>query len=101
MASAAEQGLATTPAAPALGGAGLPARRVVLLGASNLTRAIATVLETALGVWGGPLDVLAALGNGRSYGLRKAWLWRELPGIAGCGLWDAWERRPPAPTAAL
>jgi hypothetical protein len=98
MSSVAEQERTTTPAA--IPGS-LPARRVVLLGASNLTGAIATVLETARQLWGGPLDVLAALGNGRSYGLRKSWLWRELPGIAGCGLWDAWERRPPAPTAAL
>ena len=94
MTSAAEQKRTRTPVARA-------PRRVVLLGASNLTGAIATVIETALRLWGGPLDILAALGNGRSYGLRKSWLCRELPGIAGCGLWEAWERRPPAPTAAL
>jgi hypothetical protein len=98
MSGTAEQERITTPAA---GTPGLPARRLILLGASNLTRAIATVLETARQLWGGPLDVLAALGNGRSYGLRKAWLWRELPGIAGCGLWEAWDRGPPAPAAAL
>ena len=95
------QELATTPAARPARADGLPARRVVLLGASNVTGAIATILETALRFWEGPLDVLAALGNGRSYGLRKAWLGRELPGITSCGLWETWERRLPAPTAAL
>jgi hypothetical protein len=94
MTSAAEQALITAPVAR-------PPSRIVLLGASNVTGAIATILETALRLWGGPLEVLAALGNGRSYGLRKAWLGRELPGITRCGLWEAWERRPPAPTAAL
>jgi hypothetical protein len=76
-------------------------RRVVLLGASNLTRSLATVLAIAYRMWGGPFDVLAACGLGRSYGLRMPFLWRELPGIVECGLWQAWARRPPAPTVAL
>jgi hypothetical protein len=79
----------------------LPARRVVLLGASNLTRGIAPAVESACRLWGGPLDILAAYGHGRSYGLRKGVLGRALPGISECGLWQALERRPPAPTAAL
>ena len=68
---------------------GPPTRRVVLLGASNLTRAFATVVETAKAYWGGPLEVLAALGHGRSYGMDSAIFVRRLPGILGCGLWDA------------
>jgi hypothetical protein len=76
-------------------------RRVVLLGASNLTRGISTVVETAQGVWGSPLEVLAALGHGRSYGFRSRVLGRELPGITACGLWDDLAPRPPAETAAL
>lgn len=87
-------------AAPLADKASLP-RRVVLLGASNLTRGLDTVLGIACQRWGGPLDVLAACGLGRSYGLRMPFLWRELPGIAECGLWEALARRPPAPTAAL
>ena len=78
-----------------------PSRRVVLLGASNLTRGISTVVETAARVWGRPLDVLAALGHGRSYGMASSVLGRTLPGILQCGLWPALERRPSAPTAAL
>src|SRR5438270_1664562 len=76
-------------------------RRVVLLGASNLTRGISTVVETAQAVWGSPLEVLAALGHGRSYGLRSRVFGRELPGITGCGLWGDVAARGPAETAAL
>jgi len=78
-----------------------PPRRVVLLGASNLTRGISTVVDTARRVWGAPLEVLAALGHGRSYGLTSAVLGRKLPGILQCGLWDALSALPPANTAAL
>jgi len=76
-------------------------RRVVLLGASNLARGIATVLETARRIWGRPLDVFTALGMGRSYGENSRLIGRELPGIRQCGLWDALNRSEPAPTAAL
>jgi hypothetical protein len=78
-----------------------PPRRVILLGASNLTRSISTVVETACRLWSSPLDILAAFGHGRSYGARHWLLGRELPGIVECGLWDALKNRPPAPTAAL
>lgn len=78
-----------------------PCRRAVLLGASNLTRGMATVIGTACHAWGRPLDVLAALGHGRSYGLRSTVLVRALPGIVECGLWPALAQRAAAPTAAL
>jgi hypothetical protein len=79
-----------------------PAHRVVLLGASNLWLSLATVVETASRIWGRPLDVLAACGHGRSYGLRSTLLWlRDLPGIVECGLWPALAQRPPAATAVL
>ncbi len=78
-----------------------PPRRLVVLGASNVALGFPTAVATARALWGGPLDVLTAFGHGRSYGLRRALLWRELPGITECGLWAALEKRPPAPTAAL
>ncbi len=81
--------------------ADLPARRVVLLGASNLTRGISTAVETARLRWGRPLDVMAALGHGRSYGLTSRVLGRTLPSSVEGGLWPALAARPPAPTAAL
>jgi hypothetical protein len=76
-------------------------RRLVVLGASNVAFGLPTVLATARDLWGGPLDILAAFGHGRSYGLRMAVLWRELPGLIECGLWQALKRRAPVPTTAL
>jgi hypothetical protein len=76
-------------------------RRLVLLGASNLLRGFPTVLRRARAAWGGSLDVLAALGLGRSYGMRSAVLFRTLPPILDCGLWPALSARPPAATRAL
>jgi len=76
-------------------------RRVVLLGASNLTRGISTVIETARRMWGRPLEVFTALGLGRSYGANSSVIGRQLPGINECGLWDALNRAEPLPTAAL
>lgn len=78
-----------------------PSRRVVLLGASNLVSGLTTVVEAVRDAWGRPLDILAAIGHGRSYGTRSRVLVRELPGIIECGLWDELSRRAPAPTAAL
>ena len=78
-----------------------PQRRVVLLGASNLARAFPTVVDVARQLWGGPLDVLAALGHGRSYGVRSGMLGRTVSGLSECSLWDALGQRPDLPTAAL
>lgn len=78
-----------------------PARRVVLLGASNLTKGIGTVLETAGRVWNEPLEVHAALGHGRSYGRNTRILGVGLPGIADCGLWQNLTSASRLPTAAL
>ena len=66
-----------------------PTARVVLLGASNLTRGISTAIETARLILGARLEVSAAMGHGRSYGMRSRVLVRSLPGIVECGLWDA------------
>ncbi len=76
-------------------------QRVVLLGASNLTRGISTVVRLAQLAFEGPLEVLAALGAGRSYGLTSRVLVRELPGIDGCAIWDALDRGGRRPTSAL
>ncbi len=76
-------------------------RRVVLLGASNLTKGIDSVLAAAQMHWGGPLEVLTALGHGRSYGRDSRVLGRQLPGIIECGLWDGLAASPPGQTAAL
>jgi hypothetical protein len=78
-----------------------PARRVILLGASNVTKGLSTVIATACQAWGTPLDIMAAIGHGRSYGATSSVLGRSLPGILHCGLWEDLQRRPPMPTAAL
>ncbi len=63
--------------------------RLVLLGASNLTRGISTVVATAHQICGGPLEILAAVGHGRSFGMTSIVLGCRLPGILDCGLWEA------------
>ena len=78
-----------------------PQARVVLLGASNLTRGISIVVETARLVLGAPLEVFVAMGHGRSYGKPSRILGRTLPGIVECDLWAALKERPALPTFAL
>ena len=78
-----------------------PTRRVIVLGASNVTRGLRTFCETAARIWGQPLDILAAIGYGRSYGKPSRVLARTLPGIKGCEMWEEWQARDPLPTAAL
>jgi hypothetical protein len=79
----------------------LPTRRVVLLGASNLTRSFATVVSVARSTWGEPVEIMAAVGHGRSYGQDSTVLGRKIPGIFPCALWHDLEQRPALPTAAL
>lgn len=79
----------------------VPARRVIILGASNVVLGLPSLVETARNAWGQPLDILAATGHGRSFGLASTVLGRTLPGIVRCGIWEALRERPPAPTAAL
>ncbi len=79
----------------------LPTRRVVLLGASNVARSISTIVETSQLCFGEPLDVMAAIGHGRSFGVETSVFGRKISGIFSCGLWDDLKRRAPLPTVAL
>jgi hypothetical protein len=76
-------------------------QRVVALGASNLTRGLPTVIATARQAWGREVEILAALGHGRSYGAPSRFVVRDVPGILQCGLWDELASLPPVPTRAL
>ena len=76
-------------------------RRVVAVGASNLTRGFHAVVATARGMWGPDVEVVGALGHGRLYGGPSRYLGRRLPGILESGLWQALDERPPAATRAL
>jgi hypothetical protein len=87
------------PARPARQEAGV--ERVVLLGASNLAKSFSTVVATTERAWQRPLEVLTALGHGRSYGRTTSVLGRTLPGILQCHLWPALARSPGVATAAL
>ncbi len=78
-----------------------PGRRVVLVGASNLARSISTIVETARLGWGEPVEILAALGHGRSFGQESSIFTRKLSGIIQCGLWPALASAPARPTTAL
>ena len=75
--------------------------RVVALGASNLTRGFPTVVAVAQAAWGPNVEIVAALGHGRSYGAYSRVVVRGLPGILESGLWQALASFPEAPTRAL
>jgi hypothetical protein len=77
------------------------AQRLVVLGASNAVRGFPALLRAAREAWGDPLEVMGALGVGRSYGLRSVVLGRALPGIDACGLWTELARRPRLSTQAV
>jgi hypothetical protein len=74
---------------------------VILLGASNVVRSLPTVVETARQVWREPLEIMAAIGHGRSYGQDSSICGRKISGIFPCALWCDLETRPQLPTAAL
>jgi hypothetical protein len=79
-----------------------PSLRAVLLGASNLRASLPLAVNLLRHRSGGPVEVLAACGHGRSYIAWSRFLGiRRLPGIVGCGLWQALENRPARPTFAL
>jgi hypothetical protein len=78
-----------------------PTRRLVALGASNLSRGLPTLIATARRAWSEPLDIVAAAGRGRSYGQTTRMFGREIAGIAQSLLWDELDRRAELPTSAL
>ena len=75
--------------------------RLVALGASNLARGMLALLDAARAAHSGPVEAFAALGRGRSYGIRSSLLGRGLGGIDDCGLWPALAASARAPTTAI
>jgi hypothetical protein len=75
--------------------------RLVALGASNLTRGFRSMVAASRAAWGPEVQVVAALGHGRSYGAPSRVLVRTLPGILQSGLWRTIEALPERPTRAL
>jgi hypothetical protein len=78
-----------------------PRNRLVLLGASNLTRAFSMVVRFARKRIQGPLFIHAAMGLGRSYGQESRFLEKKSLGIFLCGIWDALEQEKKIPTTAI
>lgn len=68
--------------------------RIVLLGASNATIGLRAAVDALRARYGPALEIVCALGHGRSYGTPSSFLVRRLPGIVGSGLWSALEARP-------
>jgi len=75
--------------------------RIVALGASNLSLGLESLLVAARAEWGNDIEVMAAPGYGRSYGAPSRILFRTLPGLLECGLWNALGEQPRAATRAL
>lgn len=72
-----------------------PDHRVVLLGASNVTKSFRIVTGLLRAGFDGVLDVHAAHGHGRSYGAWSFIPGRALPGIIDSGLFEAVDSAPP------
>jgi hypothetical protein len=79
----------------------MPSRRVIMLGASNLVLSVPSIVATARATWGEPVEIMAAMGHGRSYGKETSVLGRKISGIFPCALWQDLQSRAPMPTAAL
>ena len=66
--------------------------RVVVLGASNVSRGLARLAAIARRRATSPLDLFVTAGHGRSYGVNSRVAARRLPSILGSGLWRGLER---------
>jgi hypothetical protein len=78
-----------------------PKRRVVLLGASNLSIKFPMVVHSARAMFDAPLQFFVAKGFGRSYGQESKFFGKKFLGILQSGLWAAMDRTPPMPTVAI
>ena len=68
---------------------------VVAIGASNLSRGLASLTATVRARAGRPVDLFVAAGHGRSYGANSRVWMRRLPSILWSGLWRAIDRTAP------
>lgn len=68
--------------------------RVILLGASNVTLSFPRLWRGLRRAWPEPLELFAAHGHGRSYGMWSRIGPRELPGIVSSRLWDDLSAQP-------
>lgn len=73
-----------------------PDHRIVLLGASNLTLGLPRLVQSFRACLPGTVEVLSAHGHGRSYLKWSYVIYRGLPSIRDCSLWEDLKSRPPA-----
>ncbi len=66
--------------------------RVVVLGASNVSRGLARLVATVRSRSPEPVEFFVAAGHGRSYGANSRVWMRRLPSILWSGLWRALDR---------
>ncbi len=76
-------------------------QRVILLGASNVTLGFPMIAEGLRRSLPMPVELFAAHGHGRSFGLRSRVLMRRLPGVRDCRLWDDLDERTSPSTRPL
>ena len=70
--------------------------RIILLGASNVTLSFPRLVCGLRRAFAEPLELFAAHGHGRSFGIWNRIGPRELPGIVPCRLWDDLAEQPPS-----
>jgi hypothetical protein len=70
--------------------------RIILLGASNITLSFPRLWHGLRRAFDEPLELFAAHGHGRSFGLWTRIGPRELPGILDCRVWDDLTKSEPA-----
>jgi hypothetical protein len=76
-------------------------KRIVLLGASNLSLMFPTVIETVRAMTNAPLEIHVAKGFGRSYGRESQFFGKKFLGILQSGIWESIDREQRAPTFAI
>jgi len=77
-----------------------PRRKLVMLGASNLSRAFPTAVSLALNAFEVPIAIYLAKGHGRSYGKQSICFGRKISGIFQCGIWQALSQENCVPISA-
>lgn len=80
---------------------GLRPSRVIVLGASNVSRGLGRLAAVATARVAGPLDLFVAAGHGRSYGVNSRVGLRRLPSVLASGLWRALDREAEAGPQAV
>lgn len=66
-----------------------------------MVRGFPTIVETVRRMWREPIEIMVAMGHGRSYGQDSVVLGRKISGIFPCALWRDLQNRASLPTTAL